>query len=52
MFFYDEQFIVVITADQFGLPPVFVGQACELRLQYVPGDPEIVAQHVRDIGIG
>jgi len=44
-----DRFIVDITADQFGLPPVIIERVEVMQQLYVPGDQMVVDGHVADM---
>ena len=44
-----DKFIVDITADQFGLPPVIVERIEVMAQIYVPGDQQVVNDHVLEM---
>lgn len=52
----NDRFIVDITADQFGLPPIIIERVEVMQQLYVPGDQQVVDGHVADmknqLGIG
>ena len=45
----DQAFIVDITADQFGLPPVIVAPTDDLPARYIPGDQATVDEHAAEL---
>ena len=44
-----DLFIVDITADQFGLPPVIIERVEVMQQLYVPGNQQVVDGHVADM---
>lgn len=44
-----DRFIVDITADQFGLPPVIIERVEVMQQIYVPGNQKVVDCHVADM---
>lgn len=44
-----DRFIVDITADQFGLPPVIVERIEVMAQIYIPGDQQVVNDHVLEM---